>query len=70
MFLSESEIEKLTGRKQPGLQLRFLQENHVPHCQDAQGRAVVMRDAVLEFMLGKTPGRKSEAPGPSWDLLE
>lgn len=70
MFLDEDEMIKLTGRRQPGKQLRYLQEKHVPHSTDDQGRAVVMRDAVLQFMLGNTPGKQKKQTAPNWGNLE
>lgn len=60
MFLSDTDLEKLTGRKQKSRQVAELRRLGVPFYVNASGHPVVAR-AVLE-------GGKPAAPvKPSWE---
>ncbi|QRX80816.1 DUF4224 domain-containing protein [Glaciimonas sp. PAMC28666] len=46
MFLSESEITTLTGRKMKGHQVRALQQMGLPFFVNAVGRPVIARSTI------------------------
>lgn len=57
MFLSDEEVETLTGYIKPSSQSKWLWENSIPHYTNAQGKVIVVR-AALE----KTPEIKVKEP--------
>lgn len=67
MFLSNEEVEQLTGYKSPGWQSRWLDERGWVYAKTAGGRIRVSR-AHAESMLG---GQKAaKAPEPNWAAFE
>ncbi len=46
LFLSDSDIEFMTGYKQPAAQIRWLQKWRIRHAVAANGRPRVTREAV------------------------
>lgn len=57
MFLSEEEVERLTGRSRPSAQRRWLLEHGVPHEVNALGLPVVLIAVVEESLRAKTPNK-------------
>ncbi len=58
MFLSDTELADLTGRRQKSHQIRWLQQNGIPFVVNACGRARVSRSCVEKKLGGivqKTP---------------
>jgi hypothetical protein len=49
MFLTQSEIQQLTNRKRKTAQIRCLKKQNIAYTLDADGRPVVLRDAVSCF---------------------
>lgn len=45
-FLSEDELEQLTGYVKPSKQIAWLRKNAVPHFVNAAGRPVVQSDLM------------------------
>ena len=62
MFLTQTEIQQLTGRKKRSCQLAVLREKKIPHTEDGDGKPVVLREALHEHMMG----RKEKPTEPDW----
>lgn len=54
MFLSESELYELTGKKRSAAQCRALIEMGVPHWVRPDGKPVVVEADLLQTKAGKT----------------
>lgn len=59
MFLSEEDVERLTGRSRPSAQRRWLLEHGYPHEVNALGFPVVLR-SVVEERLGVKTAKKAK----------
>lgn len=46
MFLTPTELEQLTGRKQPAAQCRWLKRNGIRHFRNQLGRVIVTAAAL------------------------
>jgi hypothetical protein len=59
IYLTDAELERLTGYKRPADQARWLERNGVPFTKNARGRPVVRHDmdktATTAFELGPVP---------------
>lgn len=53
IYLNQAELEVLTGYKRAADQVRWLEENGVPHTVNAQGKPVVRKD--MEKMTVSAP---------------
>lgn len=61
LFLSDDELQDLTGYKMPGKQIEWLDARGYPHEVNAAGHPRVLRAVVIERMGGKvgsTPERR------------
>ena len=61
MFISQSEIQVLTGLRQPSAQRRHLTRVGIPFTKDIAGRPIVLRSAL------ENP--KANSNQPNWDAL-
>jgi hypothetical protein len=50
MFLTDAELQELTGYRRPKDRCRWLDRWHIPYYQDRNGRPIVLRND-----LGQTP---------------
>ena len=61
MFLSDEQVQRLTGYKQPAYQCRWLARNRVHFYQAADGRPIVTEDAIRSPE-GRKSGRRPSEP--------
>lgn len=61
MFLGREDVEALTGRKRPSLQIRWLTERGYPFDVAADGHPTVLR-SVVEKRLGEKPKGRVQRP--------
>lgn len=66
MFLSEDEVQDLTGYKRPADQRRWLDRNGIGYLVSARGRPVVLK-SELERALGAAT--KATGTEPDWRHL-
>lgn len=67
-FLTEEELQRLTGYKLAAHQRRWLDERKWKYAQDRLGRPVVATAYCLQ-QLGIKEGQKSRATEPNWSVL-
>jgi len=67
-FLTEEELQRLTGYKLAAHQRRWLEERHWKHAQDRLGRPIVARAYCLQ-QLGIKEDQKSRGTKPKWSVL-
>ena len=60
-WLTEDELVGLTGKKQRAAQLQWLATNGIKHYKDANGKPLVGRAYISEF-LGASNGKVSKGP--------
>lgn len=69
MFLSQDEIQELTGYQQAARQSRWLIERQIQFERNHRG-LVVMRSSVEQhFANGSRKAAPSNAPGPNWSAV-
>jgi hypothetical protein len=68
MFLSENEIENLTGYKLAKCQIRWLRNNGINCLVSYDGKPKVLA-SHLEEVMGKTMSRKSRRVEPDFSAL-
>jgi len=68
VFLTEEQIQELTGKKQHGAQARALSALGLKYGKRPDGSLVVLHDAV-DSLLNNGPRRKITAPEPNWGAL-
>lgn len=68
MFLSEKEIEQLTGYKLGRCQIKWLARNGINHLVGYDGKPKVLA-AYLEEVMGKTIAKKTRRIEPDFSAL-
>jgi len=69
MFLSDEELQQLTGKKRRNAQATELNHLGIDHKRRADGSIVVLRAAV-EWALGLRQERKAARPvEPNWEAI-
>lgn len=63
MFLSDADLERLTGYRRPGAQVRWLRQNGVLHYVRADGKPVVPVTAFQPQDIPTRPKRYATAQG-------
>lgn len=68
-MLSQGELAKLTGRRRPSAQIRWLSEHHWAFAVDSDGNPIV---AAAEFQAQMCTGGTRHAPrvGPNFAALD
>ncbi|WP_084166584.1 DUF4224 domain-containing protein [Pseudomonas knackmussii] len=64
VFLSEAELQTLSGKQKPSAQARWLRAEKIPHMIGGDGKPKVLREKVLE-RLGGTVATE-QAPQLQW----
>lgn len=69
MFLTQDEVQKLTGRVRYRAQLRWLAQQGFCAIPDADGKPLVLRAAVEDKMGLPPVVAANRKPGPNWEAL-
>ena len=67
MFLTETELQQLTGRVRASAQIRWLQQNGYRHTVNALGDPVVAIAEASRKLVGGDVKKRSQAP--NWDAM-
>lgn len=66
MFMSEQEIERLTGKKRPSAQIRWLRDHGYKVDVNGLNKPIVAVAEANRKLLGGSVSRKQE---PNWDAM-
>lgn len=69
LFLSDDEVQELTGLRRPAAQLGWLLDQGFTAMRRADGRVLVARAHVLKLM-GGTDTAGERLPEPDWSALD
>lgn len=57
MFLTEEELQALSGKQKPCAQIRWMKRECIPHIVGGDGKPKVLRDLVVARLGGNTQTR-------------
>ncbi|NKF21529.1 DUF4224 domain-containing protein [Solimonas marina] len=69
MFLTDAQIERLTGKKQHAAQARQLQAIGLKYAMRADGSLVVLESAVESLLNPEAKRKVRKSPEPNWEAL-
>lgn len=55
IFLTNEDLQQLTGLKQSAAQIRYLVARGIPHSRDIAGRPVVLKSSIEAYHNGGAP---------------